>query len=129
MIPTTFFADDNVNVNGKSTHYKQLKDSIELNKIIERGLSQSLVASRIENNMKKFIENKNKNKKLKYESHIEHGICAVLQNIVSHIPNVSKYSNIKLLYQMSVYTKNKTINFQFIHTYKEKIDNGFIIYV
>ncbi len=82
ILQPTFFADYNINVIGKSKHCKQLKDGIELNKIIRRGCSLSLVSLRIKNDMNQVIENKNKNKQPKHESHIQHGICAVLQNIV-----------------------------------------------
>ncbi len=56
ILPPNFFADDNINE--KSKPCKQLKDgieSIETNKIIGRGRSQSLDALRIENDMNKYF--------------------------------------------------------------------------
>mmetsp|Transcript_31641 Transcript_31641/g.50903 ORF Transcript_31641/g.50903 Transcript_31641/m.50903 type:complete len:804 (-) Transcript_31641:207-2618(-) len=66
-------------------------------------------------------------KKLIHEPHIEHGICAALQYIVSFVLHASKYLHIELLYKMGLYCKNKRGKFV-MHTYIERKGKPYRLY-
>merc|ERR1711933_17360 len=66
-------------------------------------------------------------KRLIHEPHIEHGICAALQYIVSFVLHAAKYLSVTLLYKMAIFRKDKRGKFV-LHTFIERKGKCYRLY-
>eukprot|EP01084_Bolivina_argentea_P125522 222393_1 len=100
VLPPTFFSGDD--------------EENKVNKLSGRGRSHSL-------------DNIRATQRLIHSPHIEHGMCAALQYIVSFVLHAAKYLNVELLYRMALYRKSSKGQFV-MHTFIQNKGKCFRLY-
>merc|ERR1712228_1023221 len=111
ILPPTFFNDDKSKKQNQTEKISKFKTH----------RSQSLDALPVTQQMLKT------SKRLIHEPHIEHGICAALQYIVSFVLHASRYLNVCFLYNMGIYRKDKRNKFV-MHTFIERKGKCYRLY-